>query len=65
MKSTDAEERRTSVGVLVVRVYALEGLDRATKEAVGILWVAMLPVVPYFINHLSSRTPTLAPFSLK
>ena len=31
-------------------------LHRAPKEAVHILWVLTLPVIPYLINHLSSET---------
>jgi hypothetical protein len=51
------EERRAAVRVLIVRGNAVEGLDRATKVTLGILRVTVLPVVPYFINHLPpSRT---------
>jgi len=35
---------------------------RATQEALGIRWVAMLPIIPYLINHLSfARRHGLAP----
>jgi hypothetical protein len=54
MASTYAEERRTAVGVLVIRVQALYGLHRATRKAIGIRWVTVLPVGPYLIDHLQS-----------
>ena len=50
---TYAEVRRGPVGVLVVCVYAAEGLHRTTKEAVGIPGIAVLPVVPQLVDHLS------------
>ena len=37
---------RSAIGILVVRGHALESLDRATKETLGIPLVAVLPVVP-------------------
>ena len=46
------EERRATVRGLNVCEYAFEGLDRTAEVTVGILWVAVLPIVPYFINHL-------------
>ena len=52
MASTYAEERRTTVGVLVVRIQAFEGFRRAAEEAIDIRRVTMLPVEPYLINHL-------------
>lgn len=56
MESTDAEERSAPIRVLVVYSWALYSLYRTTKEAFGVHWVAKLPVVPYFINHLSLST---------
>jgi len=46
-----AEVRGTTGGVLVVSIQTLKCLHRATKEAIGILRITMLPVEPYFINH--------------
>jgi hypothetical protein len=54
LASTYAQERRATVRVLVVRIQAFEVFYRATEEALGIYWVATLPVIPYLINHLSS-----------
>ena len=46
------EERRATVRVITICEYAFESLDRAAKVTVGILRVNVLPIVPYFINHL-------------
>lgn len=50
--STYAEERRSTVGVFVVRGQVLKRLHRATENAIGIRRIATLPVEPEVINHL-------------
>jgi hypothetical protein len=52
MTNTYAEERRSSVGVSVIRVQTFEGLHRTARKAMGIRWVTMLPIEPYLIDHL-------------
>jgi hypothetical protein len=50
--STYAEVWRTTVGISLPGIHAFEDLHGATKKATGIHGIAMLPVGPYFINHL-------------
>jgi hypothetical protein len=50
--STYAEVRRSTVRELFPGIHAFEDLHGATKKAMGIHGIAMLPVGPYFINHL-------------
>ena len=50
--STYAEVWRTTVGILLPGIHAFEDLHGPTKKAMGIHGIAMLPVGPYFINHL-------------
>ena len=52
MTNTYTEERRTAVGVLMIRVQTFESLHRTAKKAIGIRWVTLLPVGPYLIDHL-------------
>jgi hypothetical protein len=49
---TYAEVWRTTVGISLPGIHAFEDLHGATKKATGIHGIAMLPVGPYFINHL-------------
>jgi len=56
MASTYAEVRRTTVGVSLPGIHAFEDLYGATEKAMGIHGITMLPVGPYFINHLKSST---------
>jgi hypothetical protein len=64
LTGTYVEVRRSAGGVLVVICPVVEMLHRATREARGTSWVAILPLVPYPINRLSSSTATLVPFPL-
>jgi hypothetical protein len=54
--STYVEVRRTAIRVFVIRSKAIEVFHRATIEAVGIHWVAILPVAPDLVKHLSSKS---------
>jgi hypothetical protein len=52
MASTYAEVWRSTVRESLPGIHAFEDLHGATKKAMGIHRIAMLPVGPYFINHL-------------
>lgn len=62
--STYAEVGRTTVGVFVVCSQAIDVFHRPTIIAVEIYWVAILPVVPDLINHLSLRHSNLSALSV-
>ena len=61
MASSYVKVRGTTVRVLVVRSYVFEVFHRATKKAVDVHWVSTLPVVPYFIDHLSLSKASSVP----
>jgi hypothetical protein len=52
MAGTYVEERRGTVGVLLVCFHTPDGLHSTAEKAICIRWVTMLPVVPYLIKHL-------------